>query len=324
MLVYADGVEVPTFPASDEGTHPPVDDAYWQESFLVLWGDPAKDCGGLLRVGHSPNLNGGEMTVWSYAFTPNWVYKADLDFQKTDGDCRPTGHSAGGVASYEFDGENTSWHYANGDVSFDLVAHSDHSPISLWRSEEGNLAYPHSEAACRIKGSLKIRDEAVEIDGMGMRDHSWGIRHWGKGKVHRWFNAVFGPNLSMCLLTMLTNDTNEIRRLGYVIRDGVVHYSNNVDILVHIEPDGATHRGGIGRITLDDGEVLEFVAEPMTKGAYMTRHDRYLCQTMCRVSHKGQIGVGDFEITENPHAGTEAPTALVNGILDNGVYPRRA
>jgi hypothetical protein len=323
VLVYTDGVTVPTFPPADEGPHRPADDPHWQESFLILWGDVAKDSGGLLRVGHSPHLNGGEMTVWAYAFTPNGLYGADIDFPKQDGDVLLDGQGAGTVARYRFDGENTHWTFAHDGVALDLVATDYHPPISLWRSQESNLAYPHSEAACGVSGRLTIGEETVEFNGMGMRDHSWGVRHWGKGKVHRWFNAAFGPDLSMCLLTMYSEGTDHIRRLGYVVRDGVVYYSEDVDIVVYMEPDGATHRGGVGRIRLDTGELLEFVAEPMTKGVYMSRHDRYLCQTMCKVSHAGRIGVGDFEITENCHAGTRAPAVLVNGIIENGVYARR-
>ncbi|UZW56379.1 hypothetical protein NUH86_06280 [Sphingobium sp. JS3065] len=323
MLTFEDGADVPTFLPRDEGTHAPGDDRYWQESCLMLWGDLSSDCGGLLRVGHTPNLNGGEMTVWAYAFTPGWVYADDFDMPQGIDDRTTSGLSAGTAASYDFDGHNTIWRHAGKEVEFELVAHDYYPPISLWRTEEGNLAFPHSEAACRITGQLRIRDEVSAIDGMGLRDHSWGVRHWGKGKVHRWFNAVFGPDLSMCLLTMLTTDTREIRRLGYVVRDGVVHYSSEVDIIVHMEPDGATHRGGIGRIRLDNGEVLEFMAEPVAQGAYMSRHDRYLFQSLCRVRHKDRTGFGDFEITENAHAGVQPPSALVNGIISKGVHFRR-
>jgi hypothetical protein len=50
VLVYTDGVTVPTFLPADEGTHRPADDPHWQESFLILWGDVAKDCGGIRRI----------------------------------------------------------------------------------------------------------------------------------------------------------------------------------------------------------------------------------------------------------------------------------
>ena len=125
MLVYADGATVPTFPAADEGTHQPAADAYWQESFLILWGDLAKDSGGLLRVGHSPNLNGGEMTVWAYAFTPDALYGADMDFPKQEGDWLPEGQGAGTVARYRYADGRTHWTYAHGEVAFNLVT-TDH------------------------------------------------------------------------------------------------------------------------------------------------------------------------------------------------------
>ncbi|UZW56388.1 hypothetical protein NUH86_06325 [Sphingobium sp. JS3065] len=321
MLFHTDGTRVPTFPALDEGTHAAAPDSHWQESFLLLWGDLKNDCGGLLRIGHSPNLNGGEMTVWAHAYTPNWIYTSDRDYPKEEQDWGPSGQSAGGVGSYEFDGAETVWRYDEEDISFTFRTESFHSPVSLWRSQEGNLAYPHSEAACRVTGELTLRGEKHVIDGVGLRDHSWGVRDWTKGKVHRWFNAVFGPDLSMCLLTMHSRG-EPIRRLGYVIRDGVVHYSTDVDILVYMEPDGSTHRGGAGRIKLEDGEVLEFTAEPITKGMYVSRHGRYLFESLCRVSHQGREGVGDFEITENCHVGAEEPTDLVNGLIQNGIHPR--
>ncbi|WIW89433.1 hypothetical protein K3M67_05545 [Sphingobium sp. V4] len=310
------------FPLSDQQTHSPEKDAYWQESFVLLWGDPSGDYGGFLRLGYAPNLLAGDTTLWCHAFTPKWVYGSSRDFALRSDDVGKSLLKAGEAARYEFDGEDTRWVHSDDEVTIDLQSTLLHPPVALWRPQDSFHRYPHYEAACRVKGRLSIRGDTVEVDALGYRDHSWGVRHWWKRKTHRWLNGVFGPDLSMCLLTF-HSDGDNIRRLGYVVRDGVVHYSQEIDIVAHMEADGATHRGGTASIVLESGECLNFEIEPMCEGFYAYRKGSGLFESICRIRHQGRVGIGDFELSENSRMGQLPATSLINGIEQDGVHPRR-
>lgn len=312
------------FPVKDEGLHTPGDDQYWQESVAMAWGDMDAGVGGFIRFGHSPNLNGGEMSLWSHVYTPDCVYGVSRDYPKQPGDWDPAGVKAGGVASYHFDGANTIWTHDNDEVAFTLKSEPFHLPVGLWPSEGSNygkdIGNAHFEVGNKVTGTVTVKGKTYEINGFGHRDHSWGVRHWWKRKSHRWINGVFGPDLSFCLLTY-HGEPEQIGRFGYVIRDGVVHHSTEIDILTYMEPDGATHRGGVARITLDDGEVLEFTAEPLSKGFYAYRRESAILESSCRITYKDRVGFGDFEISENCRSGRERPTSLVNAINGDGLFP---
>lgn len=320
-LMSCSGEPAATYPLSDLALHPPGPDELWQESVVLTWGDLQSDTGGFVRIGRVPNLNGGEMTLWSYAYTPDHIYGTSLDFPMKEGDCGARRMSAGDIASYDFDGVETRWRQDDGKVFFNLITEAFHGPLPLWRPGDGALTHPHFEASGRLIGELSIAGKSFTVDGLYHRDQSWGNRNWLNRKTHRWFNGVFGPDLSFCLLTF-HGQSNEIMRIGYVVRDGVVHYSSKVEVIPFMEADGATHRGGFAEIVLDSGERLEFRATPICKGFYAYRSGSAIFESPCRVEHGGRVGFGDFEISENARAGRSEFGVLVNSIPSDGIFPR--
>jgi hypothetical protein len=60
----------------------------------------------------------------------------------------------------------------------------DRTPVGIdleW--EAAAPLYPYAmttryEQACRVHGQVLIGDETIEFDGVGERDHSWGVRDW--------------------------------------------------------------------------------------------------------------------------------------------------
>jgi hypothetical protein len=321
MLKTADGEPAIHYPLSDQALHQPGVEELWQESVVLTWGDLKADVGGFLRIGRVPNLDRGEMTLWSYIYSPDHIYGASRDFPMVEGDCSACVMSAGGMASYEFDGVETRWRHDGDAVVYDLKTESFHPPLPLWRPGDGALAHPHFEASGRLTGEVCVEGRTHRIDGLYHRDQSWGVRNWLNRKTHRWFNGVFGPDLSFCLLTF-HGQSDQIMRIGYVVRDGIVHYSTKVDVIPFMEPDGATHRGGVAEIILDDGERLEFSATPICKGFYAYRSGSAIFESPCRDEHEGRIGYGDFEISENARAGLSAFGVLVNSIPTDGMFAR--
>ena len=64
-------------------------------------------------------------------------------------------------------------------------ARGERVPLGLdleWSTDGSAYAYPPGttryEVPCRVHGEVLVGDERIEFDGLGQRDHSWGVRDW--------------------------------------------------------------------------------------------------------------------------------------------------
>jgi hypothetical protein len=55
---------------------------------------------------------------------------------------------------------------------FDLEWETDRGGVYPWI---GSTRY---EVSCNVHGEILVGDETIEFDGIGQRDHSWGVRDW--------------------------------------------------------------------------------------------------------------------------------------------------
>jgi len=323
VLRYPDGSPVDAYSFSDEALHPVQDHPNWQESLLMVWYDMKQDVGGFWRFGYDPNMGNGVMTLWGFVHTPSGVYRRVEEFPKQDGDVTPSGFCAGGIAKYSFDGKATLWSIHDGDVACELKAEPYHIPVDLYppqKSEIGkDVGAAHFEVSSSVAGTVSMKGKTWKVNGLGYRDHSWGIRHWGALRAHRWVNGVFGPDLSFCCMNYLGSD-GHIKRAGYLIRDGVLHYTTDVHILTYMEADAATHRGGRVRAKLTTGEIFECECEPLCKGFYLYKAELGLFESPCKMRYGNRVGFGNFELSENGRSGTEPYPVILNGYDQNGVF----
>jgi hypothetical protein len=86
------------------------------------------------------------------------------------------------------------------DAGFDLVFERDR-PAYLYREDPrwDGLFDGHIDEVGRVTGTLTIGARTWEIDGRGSKDHSWGVRDWGKPRGWRWVDMLFpeGPELTV-------------------------------------------------------------------------------------------------------------------------------
>jgi hypothetical protein len=94
----------------------------------------------------------------------------------------------------------------------------DGSPLEI--DPEKSFAKAHYEQHMAAKGWFSIGEERFEIDGHGLRDKSWGPRHWQAINWYRWCPMNFGPNFAM-MISLVANDQNQVRQGGMVLKDGV-------------------------------------------------------------------------------------------------------
>ena len=59
------------------------------------------------------------------------------------------------------------------------------------------FAKAHYEQHTAVVGTIRVGDETLDIDGLGLRDKSWGPRHWQAISWYRWLPIMFTPDFAM-------------------------------------------------------------------------------------------------------------------------------
>jgi hypothetical protein len=178
----------------------------------------------------------------------------------------------------------------------------------------------HIEVAGRMTGKVRIGERELTIDALGYRDRSWGPRDWGFLRGTRWWPCVFGPDLSVHSLVALTNN-GKLMKVGYVFRDGVPTPIKDVEILVSLEQDALSPRGGIARIILATGEKLE-VSCDVTDGIVLHVRGYTAVEAIGTARLGDRIGMSNLEVSTNAAGGSKAPVLALSANLGDGLSRR--
>jgi len=82
-----------------------------------------------------------------------------------------------------------------------------------------SFARGHTEQHTRGSGHIRVGDETFEIDGLGLRDHSWGPRYWQAIHWYRWLPMNFSEDFAM-MVSITCQPDKDPRAGGMVLRDG--------------------------------------------------------------------------------------------------------
>src|SRR5690606_16578109 len=88
----------------------------------------------------------------------------------------------------------------------------------------------HFNQHTQVRGLVRVGAEALELDGFGWRDHSWGPRYWTNIFYYRLFIANFGADRGFMLLK-ITDRTGRTRRCGVLQYDGDYEEIIDLDVL---------------------------------------------------------------------------------------------
>ncbi len=91
------------------------------------------------------------------------------------------------------------------------------------------FAKGHYEQLVAGHGTITVGDEAWEIDGHGLRDHSWGPRYWQAPFYYRWLTANVGPDFGFMASRVAKRDSGGSRG-GFVWEDGRIHLCDDVTL----------------------------------------------------------------------------------------------
>jgi hypothetical protein len=91
------------------------------------------------------------------------------------------------------------------------------------------FARGHYEQHVGARGTIRVGDDEWAIDGFGLRDHSWGPRHWQSPWWYRWLTANFGSDFGF-MISIVTSKDGGRRLGGMILENGAYSLIEDVKI----------------------------------------------------------------------------------------------
>lgn len=183
---------------ADEHAHAAGPERLWGESWYFDFTNRAGTLGGYVRLGLYPNLG----VAWYWACLVGegrplvTVIDHDVALPRAGSlEVRADGLWADHTVETPFDHVTLGCEaFAVGvddpaEVYGDLRGERVPFGLDLEWETDGNGLYPwigttRYEVSCTVHGQILVGDEEIDFDGIGQRDHSWGVRDWwGPGWV---------------------------------------------------------------------------------------------------------------------------------------------
>jgi len=304
----------------DDYTHPLGPEDNFNESVYFNFFDREQQRGGFIRMGNRANEGYAEMTV--IVFNPDG--SAFFNYKKPEISHNDGWDAGGALIEVIKPGEEIRTAYEGAALSMadprDMkepgkafksnpfkkikldLHHFGVGPMYGHVGEEGdgnNFARAHYEQHMRVAGTLEIEGEApMQINGHGLRDHSWGPRFWQATRSYRWITGNFGDDLGM------------VMTVSGAGRGGMFHKGEefikiaSIDLSTEYETDNPFHRSLTAKVELENGD--RHVVEGKVKGFIPLRNRRseeitYIGEGMTEYTLDGdRKGYGLAEYLNNP------------------------
>jgi hypothetical protein len=146
-----------------------------------------------------------------------------------------------------------------------------------------------------VTGSLEFGDRRIQLDRVGHRDHSWGVRNWGVPHHWKWFIA-YTPDAAKIVNGWIWIAGGEWGFGGYVVRDGellpvarIEHHAEYDDDMtqLRLEADLIDIRGERTRLVLDRFGLVKLPTNDAM--------DTIIMEAACEATIDGIGGAGQFE-----------------------------
>ncbi|MFL2935412.1 MAG: hypothetical protein ACJZ7Z_01675 [Myxococcota bacterium] len=268
--------------AEDDFTHPVGEETNFNESMYFNFFDPKKSLGGFVRLGNRANEGRAEMTVCVFLPDGRVLFsfnRAQIDnndafdagglrFEVLDPSEKLRTTYEGRVIELENARELSDPARAFSDsprrtLSLDLehtacgpMYGSAKSKAEEERDASKQFGKAHYEQHMSVKGQLKIEDEVLEIDGLGLRDHSWGPRYWQAIHGYEWLTMNFSPDFG-AMISVIRRDPESEKAAGVIIRGDELLLIKDVTIKTEYEENGLYHKGLDVTVETHEGETLE-------------------------------------------------------------------
>jgi hypothetical protein len=240
---------------TDDLMHPNTSESNFNESAYYNFYDRKNRVGGFARLGNRPNEGNAEMTVCVYLpdNTVGFMFKRP---EITNNEAHQAGGLKFEVVK-PFEHHRVSYSgklcmlkdplqmaepttafksnpYAACELRLDYYGVAPgwggelrEKTASGWESPKPTgdptqqFAKGHFEQHGHALGTLKIEGSSYDfkIDGLGLRDHSWGPRYWQAPKYYRWLTMNFDEGLGAMATVTMNRDGTE-HPGGFISRKG--------------------------------------------------------------------------------------------------------
>jgi hypothetical protein len=323
----ASGAISPFGPA-DEAPHNPGSDSIWQESSWVYFGD-GKGMGGGIHTGEQVNL--GKANIFALCYAGGHAFRRANDDLPHDSNIRASGRFSAGP--YIITPISDGVHVSGRDEGFELdLTFTDQSPLlrflTVFPNPENHPATSTSslnfQSPGRVRGTMRIGEETFTVDALSQRGHSWGNRdyHALRGNGSRWITGSLGERLNFSAYAAIRDD-GMIIRSGFVVDEGVVRHTSDIEVTVEMGLDGVTYTGGtvcmtypdrayVFRCQLDNINLVQHHGSEISVGG----------GTM-RVDGIDQTGYSAWEINDRPPTPAGGVPFSLGSLVVDGVHPKR-
>ena len=295
----------------DEGTHEPGAEATWNESWYFDVVSDDASIGAYVRIGRLPNQDVALYTAAIVGPGRPAVMVVDANAPLPAADDATQRIESGGLEAEQscesplerfrvrmsgpgeaFDDESAPLRSERGrpvEVELDLAWETDGTPYQ-WRPST------RYEIPCRVRGSVTIDGERIEVSGPGQRDHSWGARDWW---ATDWMWSAFHLDDGTRTHTVTVPQVAGYG-VGYAQRDGEI---DEIDTATSTEEVAGNGLIESARIVLGPPE-LALEIEPLAFGALRLEAPdgrvSHFPRAMARVrAGGGRTGLGWIEWNRN-------------------------
>ncbi|HEY2750229.1 DUF7064 domain-containing protein [Phenylobacterium sp.] len=273
----------------DDLMHPVSEASSHNESMFFNFFDTPKRTGGFVRIGNRPNEGHAEMTFCLFLPDGSMLFQWGRPAIEANDRFEAAGLcfevvEPGEHLRIRFVGEAV--HLADPlqmvdpgaamrrnprlltDLSLDCRATS---PLVGSASGDSSAAIflqgvGHYQQACTYRGRLSYADQRIEIDALGVRDHSWGKRVWHDIHRDRSFWACADERLGFIACKTWSGEDPEPDIVGCVIEDGAVRRLKSVVLTSRYADSSARHQAfdlelteASGRCWALNGQALSYI-----------------------------------------------------------------
>ena len=266
--------------AADDYTHELGPEENFNESVYFNFFDPSQNRGGFVRIGNRANEGYAEMTV--IVWNPDG--SALFNYDKPEITHNDAWHAGGLNIEIVEPAETVKTTYHGNAVYLtdprdmgnpgrafkDNPHHTlrielQHDAVGPMYGHVGDpdddnqFARAHTEQHMRVSGKIQMGDEAaIDFNGWGLRDHSWGPRYWQATPSYRWITGNFGDDLGMIVRT------NSKGEGGGLFHEGqkLVRITQT-KLTTEYAPNTNYHTALTAELTLEDGRVRQLAGRVM-------------------------------------------------------------
>lgn len=191
----------------------------WNESYYFNFHDKNNELTAFMRIGNKVNKN--EKSMFFYLMSPKIIAGikletpcdenpwsiAGLNYEEIESDkwkLKYDGSIFNPISKTEFNVKmEVTWQALNPVMDYVDCVNQKQAEMS------SNVASEHYEQFGRAIGNIEVDGELFEIEALGERDLSRGVREWGSPKMWMWINSEFSEDEAFNV-TKLSVDEGDI------------------------------------------------------------------------------------------------------------------